>query len=262
MSALKPFAAFLGFIVIVLFLRAFPYTSSLFHDGEASLSRMGAFFGRAFTRFVASEDSLAVRLTSCEEDRGILGREAVEYARLVKENEELRGIVKYTEENDRPGVTARVIARSLPEEQSRVVVDKGESSGVTEGSAVIVGQGIVFGIVTKVGANSSIVTLLTSSDSSVPAAILGKRKTIGLLEGRDGAVLSMEFVPREAGVTKGEIVVTSGLEGQIPEGLLLGTVTTVVDMESAPFAEALVEPLQDPLSSSMVLILPNVGTEL
>jgi rod shape-determining protein MreC len=260
MTFMRTFLAFLGVIAGVFLLSRISYTSGFFHSIEAALSSSGSYLGRSFGRIVASEDSLAVRLLSCEEDRRLLSREAVEFARLEEENAELREMVGYKEASDRSGITARVIARSLPDEESHVILDKGEEDGIRVGETVIVGQGIVFGIIKSTTPHSSIATLLTSSESSVPAAILGKKKTVGLLEGRDGAVLSMQFIPREAGVTKGEVVVTSGLGGLIPEGLLLGTVTTVVDMESAPFAEALVEPLQDPLAWNMVLVLPLNGS--
>lgn len=261
-SALKPFAAFLGILIFLAIFRRLSYTSAVSERFEASLANVGANVGQGLTRLVASENSLAVRLTVCEEDKALLAREAVEYARLREENEELRALLDYRENSQAAGVTARIIARSLPEEEPRVVIDKGMDDGVQVGGAVVVGQGIVFGIVTAAGANASTVTLITSSNSTLPAAILGKRKTVGLLEGRDGAILTMEFVPREAGVVRGDVVVTSGLGGEIAEGLLLGTITEVIDMESAPFAEALVEPLEDPLSWSAVLVLPRTTNAL
>jgi rod shape-determining protein MreC len=74
--------------------------------------------------------------------------------------------------------------------------------------------------------------------------------------------MAMQFIPRDADIARGDVVTTSGLEGIIPEGLLLGTITEVVDMASAPFKRALVEPLADPLEWSNVLILSPMSEDL
>lgn len=255
-TALKPFAAFLLFVLVILLLRRLPYTGSIITSVQSGMASVGAAIGHSVSRLVASDTSLSALLKTCQDDKSILARDAVEYARLQEENQELRSALEYKEMSNREGVTARIIARTIPDEASRVELDKGQADGILPGSTVVVGQGMVFGVITAVNQNTSVATLLTSSDSKITASILGKRKTAGLVEGRDGSVLSMQFIPRDSGITRGDVVVTSGLEGQIPEGLMLGTVTEVTDMPSAPFEEALVEPLEDPLAWSMVLILP------
>jgi len=253
--ALRPFGAFFAVILVYLLLQRLPYTGDAIQRAQTALAAFGAGIGRSVARLVASDDSLGALLDKAEETNALLARDAVEFARLEDENAELKKSLAYKETGRRDSQTARVIARSLPENESRVILDKGSRDGVTVGSTVVVGQGIVFGVIFSVSETTSVVTLLSSTESRIPAQILGKKKTIGLLEGREGAVLSMQFVPRDAGIARGDVVVTSGLEGKIPEGLLLGTVTEVIDMQSAPFEEALVEPLENPLDWSFVLIL-------
>ncbi len=253
--AARPIGAFLLILVVYLLLRRLPYTSEFMERIQASFASFGADVGKSISRLVASDDSLGVLLKKSEERNALLARDAVEFSRLQDENNELKDELTYKETGKRESQTARIIARSLPEDESKVILDKGSRDGVTTGSTVVVGQGIVFGVVSGVSETTSTVTLLSSAESKVPAEILGKKKTVGLLEGREGAVLSLQFVPRDSGITRGDVVVTSGLEGKIPEGLLLGTVTEVVDMQSAPFEEALVEPLHNPLDWSFVLIL-------
>ncbi|MCR4311893.1 MAG: hypothetical protein NUV56_01280, partial [Candidatus Uhrbacteria bacterium] len=102
----------------------------------------------------------------------------------------------------------------------------------------------------------STVRLSTDRASQVPSAILGKRRTIGMVEGQEGALLAMDFVPQDADVAPGNIVVTSGLDGSIPEGLVIGTISDVIIQESAPFKRAIIEPLHDPREWSTMLIIP------
>lgn len=258
-SVLRPFLGFLGVILALFVFRRLPITGPLLLKIEAPIQAFGAKVGQGISRIVASDDSLSALLNTCTEDKTLLARDAVEFARLQDENAELQELLGYKEMDNRPTVTAKIVARSLKEETSKVVIDKGNDEGITVGSIVVVGQGVVFGTVTSVDAHTSVVSLLASTESKIPASILGKKKTIGLLEGREGAVLSLQFVPREADVARGDVVATSGLEGQIPEGLLLGTVTEVIDMESAPFVEALVEPLESPLEWNTVLVLKAVA---
>jgi rod shape-determining protein MreC len=254
-TAVRPFAAFFGVFILYFLLRRLPYIGNAMMGAEAFVARMGASVGQSISRIVASDDSLSALLKKSQENVTLLARDSVEFSRLQAENTELKNLLSYKEGATRASLTARIIARSLPEDESTVVLDKGKKDGVAEGSTVVVGQGVVFGIVSSVTETTSLVRLLSSTESKIPSQILGKKKTIGLLEGREGAVLTMQFVPREAGIARGDVVVTSGLEGRIPEGLLLGTVTEVVDMQSAPFEEALVEPLENPLDWSYVLIL-------
>ncbi len=255
-KAVKPLGIFLVALACLLLASRIPYVGGVLRGAEGVVAAAGAGFGRSISRFLASENSLAVQLQMCKEDKAALARDAVEFERLKDENAQLTQTLKYKETTGRSGIAAKIIARSLPEDAMRVVIDKGSADNVLPGSTVVVGQGVVFGFVTDVKETTSVVTLLTSVDSKVPAEILGKQKTIGLAQGKDGALLSLDFIPRTVDIAAKDVVVSSGLGGFMPEGLLLGTVTDVVDMESAPFKQAFIAPLEDPLDWSMVLIIP------
>ncbi|MFA5946785.1 MAG: rod shape-determining protein MreC [Patescibacteria group bacterium] len=255
-SRLKPLLAFLAVIVVFFIVKRLPIIGGGIRTGEGILSDAGAVISRGVTRFFASEDSLTARLSVCLEDKTALARDAVEFEKLKDENAELREELAYTEHVNTAGIAAMIIAKSLPEDPLRVVIDRGRADGVKEGSVVVVGQGVVLGTIKSIDEHSSLVTLLTGIESKVPAAIIGKKRTIGLAEGRNGAVMNINFIPRDADVARGDVVTTSGLNGNIPEGLLLGTVTEVIDLPSAPFKSALLEPFADPLEWSHVLILP------
>jgi rod shape-determining protein MreC len=255
-SRSKPIIAFLGVIILFFLAKRLPVIGDALRAGEGVLASAGSGISRGLSRFFASENSLTVKLNACLEDTSALARDAVEFERLKDENTELRAELHYIEIVQTSGIAARLIARSLPEDPLRVVLDRGSADGVKEGSVVVVGQGVVLGTIQRIDEHTSIVTLVTGVESKIPVAIIGKKKTIGIAEGRNGAVMNMNFIPRDADVARGDVVTTSGLNGNIPEGLLLGTVTEVIDLPSAPFKSALLEPFADPLEWSNVLILP------
>lgn len=259
LARLKPVVILVAFVGVFFLAKQLPGIGPAIRSGEAVLARGGAGIARAVARFFESENSLSVRLQMCQDDGLALARDAVEFERLKDENAELRESLGYSEHVAVAGTAARLIARSLPEDPMRVILDRGSADKVVIGSVVVVGQGVVLGTVTAVKEHTSIVTLLTGSDSRIPATIIGKKRTIGLAEGRNGAVIGLNFIPREADVARGDIVTTSGLDGRITEGLLLGTVTEVINHASAPFKSALLEPFADPLEWSNVLILPPIS---
>ncbi len=70
------------------------------------------------------------------------------------------------------------------------------------------------------------ILLITNVNSSVAVRIQSSRIE-GILEGRGDNRCYLKYVPRETDVKAGEKVVTSGLDGIYPEGLLIGYVTSV-----------------------------------
>jgi rod shape-determining protein MreC len=69
----------------------------------------------------------------------------------------------------------------------------------------------------------------------------------------------MQFIPQDTTITVGDVVITSGLGGKIPEGLILGTVQSIQAEPSAPFLTATILPVHDPREWTSVIVLPFPG---
>ncbi|KKW28415.1 MAG: Cell shape-determining protein MreC [Candidatus Uhrbacteria bacterium GW2011_GWD2_52_7] len=223
------------------------------------LVRMGTWTGGVIARLIASEDSFATQFAACEEDRMETTERLAEAQANARELEEIRGLLHFQEKVSPDGVAARVLARSIGGSSS-VTIDRGTSDGVTIGMAAVIREGIYYGVVTEVEEYRATVRLSTDRTSKVPAAIVGKQRTIGMVEGQEGALLAMDFIPQDANVEAGNLVVTSGLDGLMPEGLVIGMISDVVVQESAPFKRAIIEPLHDPREWSTMLILSAGAT--
>jgi len=248
-------ALFVGLVLVYFVARALPGTSTAILRFEAVMSAVGASVRRAVGRLVVNEGSLSARYAACEADRAELTSELIEQAAVQSEIDQWRTLVGYTERSGESGIPARIVRRSVDGNATQVTLDRGTEDGVQSGAAVIVGDGLFFGTIVSATAQTSVVELVTSVQSSVPSSLLSKESTIGVVQGREGALLSLEFIPQESDIVTGDIIATSGLEGRYPEGLALGIVTDVTTDARTPFKRAFVEMLYDPLAQTHVFIM-------
>jgi rod shape-determining protein MreC len=135
-----------------------------------------------------------------------------------------------------------------------VTINVGTLQGVEVGMPVVSGGAGLIGRVAQVGPRTAKVQLLTDSDSAV-AALLQTSRVTGLVVGQPDGTLRMEYIPQEASADVGDIVLTSGLGGFMPKGLVVGQVTEVQQMDYALFQAAIVRPAVDFSRLEWILVL-------
>lgn len=177
------------------------------------------------------------------------------YESLQKLYADLQALVGYQEQQQQSLMTARVIGYAKDPFQRAVFIDRGSQDGITAQSPVVVREGIFVGTISRVWDHSSLVLLAGDRQSKIPAKILGREGTLGMLEGR-GMLYHLTLVPRDAEVMVGDIVVTSHLGISIPPGLVIGIVSEVGESEENPFKTILVSPLASFESLSFVAVYP------
>lgn len=154
---------------------------------------------------------------------------------------------------------AQVIGNSVSNFEWAIVIDQGSDAGITEGMPVISSGGLV-GHVIRVGPSSSRVQLIIDPDSFV-AGRLDISDQTGLLAGQGTDDLHMGLVAPDVEVTPDERVLTAGyrLEGVAqslyPPNVLIGTVSRVLDEDSATEKLVTVRPAVDFSSLSLVLVV-------
>jgi len=139
-------------------------------------------------------------------------------------------------------VAARIFARDPSNLRQVVAIDVGRADGVKRGMPVVTEGNTLVGTVTTVEEDHAWVTLVTDVDSAVSALILESRDQ-GVVSGGYNRRLSMEFVSQDATVKEGDTVVTSGLGGTYPAGLVIGKVTGISGQRQEVFRRVTVEPL-------------------
>lgn len=152
---------------------------------------------------------------------------------------------------------AELLTIDLDPFSQQVVIDKGENYGIYVGQPVLDATGVM-GQVTETSAVSSRVVLLTDPSHSIPVQI-NRNGLRAVVTGRGlGEYLQMDFLPHNADVREGDLLVTSGLGGRFPVGYPVGKVVSVEFPQGKPFADIKVEPAAK-LSTSreVMLVLPG-----
>ncbi len=188
---------------------------------------------------------------------------------LEKENEELRDILKKkVDMRDYNPEQATVIERNPDKWQDVVSIDKGAQQGIKKDMAVVTAKGLI-GKVKNVSQFTSTVELLSSANRTnrISAVVEEDTRIFGLIEGYDKEKQALLFtkIPSDAKVEKKQIVVTSGLGGIFPKGLVIGKVIEVTPDEYGLTQTAYVKPAADLNDISHVMVakrlMPAVRNE-
>jgi rod shape-determining protein MreC len=176
---------------------------------------------------------------------------------LEHENEVLRGLAGVAARLDGPRpIGARVIGRSGAPLTRLIRVDRGGYDGIERGDGVITARGVM-GRVLAAGRHSSDVLLLTDPASAVDVTSQRTRAR-GIVRGtgeENSYRVRVEDFDRLADVRVGDALVTSGLGGGFPAGLLVGEVQHVALREDGLYQLADVRPAVDVARAETVLVL-------
>ncbi len=140
-------------------------------------------------------------------------------------NRRLQGLLEFRSHLPARSVTASIIANSASTWFQSCLLDKGSADGLRKGMAVVTPLGVV-GQVVSVTARSAKVLLLTDPNSGIDV-LIQRTRTRGIVSGslENGTIL--KYVKRTEDIQVGDRLVTSGLDGIFPKGVMVGTVTKV-----------------------------------
>lgn len=135
-----------------------------------------------------------------------------------------------------------------------ITINVGSQQGVRVGMPVVSGGARLVGRIAQVGPRTAKVKLLTDPDSAV-AALLQASRVTGLVAGQPDGTLLMEYIPQGESIGDDEIVLTAGLGGFLPKGLIIGQVTEVLQEDYELFQAAIVRPAVDFSRLELVLVV-------
>lgn len=139
------------------------------------------------------------------------------------ENRRLRRLLKMKEDAALEGIAARVVGYNPSSWVEGITINRGRDDGVKLYMPVVEGRGVV-GQIVSVGKTTANVLLLTDRASGVDALVQGSRVR-GIVEGLGQEKCVLRFILTGEAVKVGERILTSGMDGIYPKGLLVGRVS-------------------------------------
>lgn len=158
----------------------------------------------------------------------------------LSENKRLREILAVKDKLLTRAVVSRVTGRDFSNWSESLIIDKGSKDDVHEDMAVLA-NGAVIGKVTAAGRSSARVSLIT--DPEIRVSVVSQRGRVGgLLYGIGRGRSIMKFIPKEADIKPGDLIVTSSVSGVYPKGFLVGKVLSVKYELNKLYQFAVIEP--------------------
>ena len=158
-------------------------------------------------------------------------------------NERLRKLLEFREKVSTSMVGAEVIGRDPSSWFKSVTINKGERDGVRKGMAVISPEGVI-GQILKTSSHYSVVLLITDYNSAIDG-IVQRTRGKAIVEGRGENRCQLKYLLRTEEVIIGDVIVTSGLGGNFPKGLMVGEIRKIEKEAHGIFQSAELVPCVD-----------------
>ena len=196
--------------------------------------------------------------TALEEENAALKKQLAEMEAAIRqaekdsaENERLKQLLGL--QAQRPDLTSDLQAAMITEHTvtnwtSSLTIDKGTNLGLEVNDCVISETGALVGLISEVGTNWATILPLVDTDTSLGAQVF-RTGDLGLAQGNFSLMgekrLRLEYLPADCSLLGGDLVVTSGLGGFYPAGLVIGSVAEVQVDDSGATSYAVLSPAVD-----------------
>jgi len=194
-----------------------------------------------FQESLATRDALRAENERLKAQDRLLSIRAMRYEALARENGELRGLRDALPPVAEKWLAAEIVNIEINSLRQRVLLNRGTSNGVFKGQALLDDKGVI-GQTTHVGPWSAEAILITDPEHAIPVVIerTGLR-TIAVGAG-DSVSLALPFLPGNADVKAGDLLLTSGLGGVFPAGYPVARITEVRRDAVQPLAQVRATP--------------------
>lgn len=211
--------------------------------------------GNVFTNLSAPQETLSELKKQNEE----LTSELAQLTEAQKTAERLESLLGLQSTYNLQSTAARIIGTTGDAWSQTVTIDKGSANGFEIGMPVCNSGGVI-GQIIEVSAATSTVRLINDENSGISAMVQSTRAQ-GILQGQPDGTLMLSYVPADADVKVGDVVITSGLGGRFPKGLPLGTVSSVSRAANATYYTIVVRAISTAESNEEVLVITSLTDE-
>ena len=191
-----------------------------------------------------SRDALRAENERLKAQDRTLAIRSMRFEALEQENAELRGLRDELPPLVDHWIAAEIMDIEVDNLRQRVVISRGTTNGVFKAQTVIDNKGVI-GQTTHVGLLSSEIILITDPEHAIPVQVerTGLR-TIAVGAG-DMVSLALPYLPGNADLKPGDVLVTSGLGGVFPAGYPVAKVVEVHRDAVQPLAQVRATPFAD-----------------
>ena len=188
-----------------------------------------------------------------------LKAELILYQEGYLESQRLKKLLSLRDNYHYHFISASVIGKEPAALSRTIMINKGSAHGLKMGMPVIAPPGLV-GRLTDVSWHVSKVLLFIDESSNIDA-ILQRTRTQGMIRGSGSNGCILKYISKNQDVKEGEVVVSSGIGGVFPKGLLIGVVSRVDKQDAGLFLKINVTPFVDFSKVEEVLVLATEEEE-
>lgn len=157
------------------------------------------------------------------------------------------------------GVIASVISYPPNAWDQVVILDKGTNDKLDIGMPVVGANGLL-GQIIEAGPRYCRVRLITDQRSGV-AGLVQRTRAAGIVKGDHNAGLNLEFVSTDETLEAGDVVLTSGIGGVFPKGLIIGSVLEVSSESNELYRSARLKPVDEIHNIERVMVITNTSPQ-
>ncbi|MBF0175971.1 MAG: rod shape-determining protein MreC [Magnetococcales bacterium] len=162
---------------------------------------------------------------------------------LLKENRRLRTLLNMRLDPVYMTISGRVVGTSSSAFARSLILNAGKKDGVRINTPVISADGLV-GKIVEIGEYYAVVLTLLDLNSRTPVRIQ-RNRIPGIATGANDQLINLEFVAKDADVQLQDLVITSGIGGVFPRGLVVGRVVSFTPQEVGLFQKVTLAPAVD-----------------
>ena len=174
---------------------------------------------------------------------------------LQLENELLKNELNYKNKSAYQLQSCSILSMDPQNTSDAMVLGCGNDTGIKIGQAVI-SQGYLLAKIVYVGNQTATAVLITNNQSTVDAKI-SKNNVEGVVKGSFGSGLVFDLVSQSAEINENDLVVTAGIDPNIPKNILIGQIGQVISGSNDLFKRlTLVSPIRPNLIDYVFVVKP------
>jgi rod shape-determining protein MreC len=199
--------------------------------------RLWVWLGEATT----SRNDLQLEVGRLKAERLLTNARLQRLTALEAENARLRALLEARSQVRDEIRVAEIMAVDANPYEHNLVIDIGSTDGVYDGQAIVDADGVV-GQVIDTGLMTAQAVLISDTDHALPVEV--NRNGLRTIAVGTGEIdrLDLPFLPNNADIRAGDLLVTSGLGGAFPAGYPVAVVDSVTRIPQEPFADVTAKP--------------------